>query len=70
MYVNKLKAMVEENLTNLNFEKLCIYRPGLLLNREGKRFIEKLASWMPFVSKCETKHLAKVMLEQGIKINS
>jgi hypothetical protein len=67
----KLKGLLEEAILEMNFEKTCIYRPGFLLNRDGdKRLIERIAGIVPFIPKIETKHLGRVMIDHGIRVNA
>jgi hypothetical protein len=42
---------------------LSIFRPGLLENRHEARFVEKVASFLPFFPKIEAKDAAKVMVK-------
>lgn len=42
-------------------EVLSIFRPGLLENRKEARFVEKVASWVPFMPKIEAGELARCL---------
>ena len=63
----RVKGQVEEAIKQLRFPKLSIYRPGLLLNREhDHRIGEKIASYIPFISKIEAADVGRVMLEHAV----
>jgi hypothetical protein len=66
MFLLRLKGQVEENIANIDYEKYCVYRPGLLIGRDDMRTIEKVLNWVPFMPKIDAKHLGKVMLEHAI----
>ncbi len=43
----QMKGELEDKVTGLNFQRICIFQPSLLLGeREGFRFGEKLGSWI------------------------
>jgi hypothetical protein len=42
---------------------LSIFRPGLLVDREGARTIEKCAKYLPFFPKIFAKDTAKVLVK-------
>ena len=42
---------------------LTIFRPGLLVDREGARPIEKVAKYLPFFPKIFAKDVAKVLVK-------
>jgi uncharacterized protein YbjT (DUF2867 family) len=47
IFYNRVKGMMEEDLTTINFPVLAIFRPSLLLGpRTEKRAGEKFAGWM------------------------
>ena len=46
----------------MNFPLTSIFRPGLIENRDNdKRFMEKIAGFIPFFPKVEAKDLARAI---------
>jgi uncharacterized protein YbjT (DUF2867 family) len=47
VFYNKVKGEMEEDLKKIGFQRLCIFRPSLLLGpRQERRIGEKLAGWL------------------------
>lgn len=66
MYM-RVKGEVENAVKATGIHNLCIYRPGLLLNRDNdSRIGEKIGSWVPFISKIESAEVGRAILEQAI----
>lgn len=64
----KTKGMVEEDMKKLHYPRCVIFRPGLLMNRDNPRFIEKVLTKFGFgFSKIESADLGKAMLEHAIR---
>ncbi|XP_071955135.1 oxidoreductase HTATIP2-like [Antedon mediterranea] len=74
----KTKGLAEEHVQELSFQRVSIYRPGLLLcDREEKRFFEsvfhKLAKpleyFMPTAGTAPTVSVAKAMINNSVTPN-
>ncbi|EAR83683.1 oxidoreductase htatip protein, putative (macronuclear) [Tetrahymena thermophila SB210] len=63
----KIKGEVEYELSQKGFQYLGIYRPGLLLQREQPRLIERLCSYIPFIKKVDVQNIAVTMRKQAEK---
>ena len=58
----KTKGQVEEALKSLKLPQLSILQPGILLNRRNDdRFGEKIASYIPFAPKIESRDVARAL---------
>ncbi|KAM3143761.1 hypothetical protein pb186bvf_004037, partial [Paramecium bursaria] len=56
----RVKGQVEEAIKSHKFLRTSIFRPGLLMNRDNDdRWIEKVAAYVPFLSKIQSRDLAK-----------
>ena len=64
----RIKAFAEEDLFKLNLPGMtCLFRPGLLMNRDNdKRFVETLLSYLP-TEKVEAKYLGHTMYEHAVR---
>ena len=47
----RVKGEVERDLKLKGLHKLCLYRPGVLMNRPDARFGEKVGGILPFFPK-------------------
>ncbi|KAL4435280.1 hypothetical protein ABPG74_017372 [Tetrahymena malaccensis] len=63
----KVKGEVEYELTQKGFNYLGVYRPGLLLQREQPRLIERICSYIPFIKKIDVQNIAVTMRKQAEK---
>ncbi|KAL4474201.1 hypothetical protein ABPG72_001740 [Tetrahymena utriculariae] len=61
----KVKGEVENELSQKGFQYLGIYRPGLLLQREQPRLIERFFSYVPFIKKVDVQNIAVAMRLQS-----
>lgn len=62
----KVKGQTEEDIKKLNYDNYGIFRPGGITDREGARTAEKIAKYIPFFPKIESKILGRAMLEHAI----
>jgi hypothetical protein len=63
----RTKGRVEAEFNKLEFKTTIIYKPGLLLNRDGdKRTGEKVLGWIPLITKVESSDVGRCMLENAI----
>lgn len=57
----RTKGEVEAELSKKGLNMLSIFRPGLLNHRKDARFVEKIASFIPFMPKIESSDLARCL---------
>ena len=63
----KTKGEIENAITALKLPYLCIFRPGLLRNRDNDaRFGEKIAHYIPFLGGIESVMMGAAMLKHVI----
>ena len=63
----KVKGQVEQAISSVGVNQLCIYNPGMLLNRRGeKRLKETLGSWVPFLAKIQSVDMGRAMIERAV----
>ena len=69
----RTKGQVEEDVDKIGLQQLHIYQPGLITNRknENEKFDwkGKLASYIPFIPKIESSHLAKGILNHFLGVD-
>ena len=64
----KTKGRAEEAIDKLGYSLYAIFRPGLLMNREGeKRKLEAFFSKIPLGPKIEANDMGRALLEHAIK---
>ena len=63
----KIKGQADAEVQKKNINQISIFRPPLLEDREGARFMEKCLSFLPFYSKIKIKDLAWCMLVADVK---
>lgn len=64
----KTKGKAEDDIMTKNIERISIMRPGIILNRDNDdRLGEKMIAWVPFVSKIESKDIAKAMVQDDVQ---
>lgn len=77
----QMKGELEDRVTGLNFQRICIFQPSLLLGeREGFRFGEKLGSWilpslcrLPFLQRYKPiygEQVATKMCQESLKLKT
>ena len=63
----KTKGQVEKACREVEVPLLTIFRPGLIKERDGdKRLGEKIAGWIPFISKISGEELGRSIYEHAI----
>ena len=63
----KTKGRVEAAISDIIKDGLTIYRPGLLTNRRNdERLGEKILSYIPFITKIESRDLGAAMVERAV----
>jgi len=63
----RTKGEVERDIAKLGYPHLAIHRPGLLANRDNdKRTGEKIANFIPFITKIESADMGLAMLDHAI----
>lgn len=63
----KIKGQADVDVQKKNINQISIFRPPLLEDREGARFMEKCMSFLPFYSKIKIKDLAWCMLVADVQ---
>mmetsp|Transcript_12364 Transcript_12364/g.14205 ORF Transcript_12364/g.14205 Transcript_12364/m.14205 type:complete len:247 (-) Transcript_12364:102-842(-) len=71
-YYPKIKGQTENEIIALKLPITSIHRPGLLLHRDNdSRFMEKVAAWIPFFPKIESRDVGRVArIEAEMRHNS
>lgn len=67
-YYMQIKGETERDLQKIILSNLVVLKPGLIMDREGERFGEKCAKWIPFISKVKSEDLSKYAHDLAINI--
>ncbi len=64
----RTKGRAEQAITTVFLNALTIYRPGLLDNRRNdERLGEKILSYIPFITKIESRDMGATMVERAVQ---